>query len=256
MIIPPIHPSAQGFGAAADDYERARPDYPDEAGRWLAERLDLRPGRRVMDLAAGTGKLTRLLVATGVSVVAIEPVAEMRSRLAAVLPAVEMLDGVAEQIPLADSSVDAATVGQAFHWFDGDRALSEIHRIVREHGRLAVVYNRRPLEHPVHEALEEIIGPLRGETPAHRSGRWREAFARTQLWVPVDDVELPNVQLLNRDDVVARVASISFIAALDADRRAGVLDQVRALVKDFGEPIELPYVCELFVWDRAPAGRR
>ena len=245
-----IHPSAQGFRAAADDYERARPGYPEEARRWLSERLDLRPGRKVVDLAAGTGKLTRLLVATGATVVAVEPVAEMRLRLAAALPHVELLDGVAERIPLDDTSVDAAAVGQAFHWFDGDRALPEIHRIVRRHGRLAVVYNRRPLGHPIHEAIEAIIGPLRSQTPAHRSGEWRAAFERTPFWASVEEVELANVQLLDCDGVVARVASISFIAALASDRRADVLAQVRTLVKGHPEPIELPYICELFIWQR------
>lgn len=247
-----IHPSAHGFEAAAGDYERARPDYPDEARRWLAEQLDLRPGRTVVDIAAGTGKLTRLLAATGVRVIAVEPVAAMRERLTATLPDVRLLDGVAEEIPLDDASVDAATVGQAFHWFDGDRALTEIHRVVRGDGRLAVVYNRRPLEDPMHQGLEAIIGPLRGRTPAHQSGRWREGFGRSRLWRAVEEVELPHVQLLDREGVVARVASISFVAKLPKDRQAVVLDQVRSIVKGRAEPIELPYVCELFLWQRVP----
>jgi ubiquinone/menaquinone biosynthesis C-methylase UbiE len=245
-----IHPSARAFQTAAGDYERARPDYPEDAGRWLAERLDLRPGRTVVDLAAGTGKLTRVLVASGARVVAVEPVAGMRERLAAALPEVELLAGVAEAIPLDDGGVDAAAVGQAFHWFDGDRALIEIHRVARVGSRLAVVYNRRSLEDPVQAALDTILRPLRGQTPAHGSGRWRDAFARTRLWTAVEDVQLPHVQLLDREGLVARVASISFIADLASERRADVLDQVRALVKGRAEPIELPYVCELFVWQR------
>jgi ubiquinone/menaquinone biosynthesis C-methylase UbiE len=247
-----IHPSAHGFQTAAGDYERARPDYSDEAGRWLAERLDLRPGRKVVDIAAGTGKLTRALLATGAKVVAVEPVAGMRERLAAALTGVELLDGVAEAIPLDDASVDAATVGQAFHWFDGDRALTEIHRVVRVGGRLAVVYNRRPLEHPIQGALDAILRPLRPQTPSHRTGRWRDAFERSRLWTAVEEVELPHVQLLDREGIVARVASTSFIAELPSDRRADVLDQVRALIKGRAEPIELPYVCELFVWQHLP----
>jgi SAM-dependent methyltransferase len=245
-----IHPSAQGFHAAAGDYERGRPEYPDGARRWLAERLDLRPGRRVVDLAAGTGKLTRLLTATGADVVAIEPVAPMRDRLAAALPGVQLLDGVAEEIPLEDGSVDAATVGQAFHWFDGDRALREIHRIVRGRGRLAVVYNRRPLEDQLHAAIENIIAPLHRETPAHRRGRWRTAFERTHDWTAVDQLELAHAQLLDREGVVSRVASTSFIATLPSEQRAEVLDRVRALVRPHQEPIELPYICELFAWER------
>ena len=245
-----IHPTAQGFETAAGDYERARPDYPEEARRWLAERLDLRPGRKVVDIAAGTGKLTRVLAATGANVVAVEPVAGMRARLASALPDVELLDGVAETIPLRDVSVDAATVGQAFHWFDGDRALPEIHRVTREGGRLAIVYNRRPLEHPLQGALEAILSPHRGQTPAYPDGRWRDAFARTRLWAPVEETELPHLQLLDREGVVARAASTSFVADLPSDRRAEVLAQVRALVKGHPEPIQLPYVCELFLWQR------
>lgn len=252
MLRMAIHPSAQGFETAAGDYDRARPDYPDEAGRWLADRLELHSGRTVADIAAGTGKLTRALVATGANVVAVEPVAGMRERLAVALPNVRLLDGVAEELPLDDASVDAATVGQAFHWFDGDRALTEIHRVVRGGGRLAVVYNRRPLEDPMHGALEAILRPLRGQTPAHGSGRWREAFARSRLWRAVEEAELPNVQLLDREGVVARVASISFVAELPRDRRAVVLDQVRSLVKGRDEPVELPYVCELFLWQHVP----
>jgi SAM-dependent methyltransferase len=247
-----IHPSAEGFQTVAGDYERARPDYPDDAGRWLAQRLDLRAGRKVLDLAAGTGKLTRVLVATAATVVAVEPVAGMRERLAAVLPDVELLDGVAEAIPLEDESVDAATVGQAFHWFDGDRALTEIHRVTRAGSRLAVVYNRRLVDHPLQAALDAILQPLRGETPAHRSGQWCDAFGRTRLWTPVEEVEVAHVQLLDREGVVARVASTSFIAKLAAPRRAHVLDQIQLLIKDRPEPIALPYVCELFVWQRLP----
>jgi SAM-dependent methyltransferase len=247
-----IHPSAEGFQACAADYERARPDYPDDAGRWLAQRLDLRAGRKVLDVAAGTGKLTRVLLATAATVVAVEPVAGMRERLAAALPGVELLDGVAEEIPLEDASVDAATVGQAFHWFDGDQALTEIHRVTRAGSRLAVVYNRRLLDHLLQAALDAVIRPLRGETPAHRNGQWRNAFGRTRLWTPVEVVEIAHVQLLDREGVVARAASTSFIAKLAASRRADVLDQIRALIKDHPEPIALPYVCELFVWQRLP----
>lgn len=247
-----IHPSAQGFQAAAGEYERARPDYPDDAGRWLTDRLQLREGRKVLDIAAGTGKLTRLLVASGATVVAVEPVAGMRARLASALPDVELLDGVAEEIPLENASIDAVTVGQAFHWFEGDRALAEIHRITRPGSRLAVVYNRRVLEHPLQAALEAILEPLRAQTPAHRSGQWLEAFVRTRLWTPVEEDELAHAQLLDRQGVVARVASTSFIATLPAEQRDDVLGQVRGLVKARSEPIELPYVCELFVWQRVP----
>lgn len=247
-----IHQGAHGFETAADDYERARPDYPASAVGWLVQQLDLRPGRAVLDLAAGTGKLTRLLVPTGARVIAVEPVPGMRARLAGALPELDAYDGIAEAIPLDDASVDAVTVAQAFHWFDGDRALAEIYRVTRPGSRLAVIYNRRPLEHPTHAALEEILRAYRGHAPAHLTGRWREAFTRTRAWAPVAEAELPHVQRLDRDGVVARIASTSFIAALPVDQRTHVLDQVRALAASWSEPVELPYVCELFAWSRLP----
>jgi len=110
----------------------------------------------VVDLAAGTGKLTRPLLATGAEVVAVEPVAEMR----AVLPAgARAVDGTAEEMPLNTGSVDAVAVAQAFHWFDGDAALAEIHRVLRPDCSLALVWNRRQMDDPVNQAIEELIAP-------------------------------------------------------------------------------------------------
>lgn len=159
----PVHPRAEvGFGRAADAYERARPDYPAEAVDWLCDRLALRPGRTVVDLAAGTGKLTRLLVASGARVIAVEPVAGMRNALARAVPAVEILDGTAEAMPLPDGSADAITVAQAFHWFSTADALSEIHRVLAPGGALALVWNRRDLDDPLAVALDEMVGRHRG----------------------------------------------------------------------------------------------
>ena len=129
-----IHEAAKAFHQGAADYDKGRPSYPADVVSELAARLDLGPGKRVLDLAAGTGKFTRLLVPLGVDLVAVEPVAGMRDRLAAALPDVEIHDGTAERIPLPDASVDAVVVAQAFHWFDPELALTEIGRVVRPGG--------------------------------------------------------------------------------------------------------------------------
>jgi SAM-dependent methyltransferase len=246
----PIHRAAQHFDAAAEDYERARPGYPDDALIWLTGRLDLRPGRTVLDLAAGTGKLTRRLTGTGARVIAVEPVPGMRARLQGVLDPADVLDGTAERIPLPDASVDAVTVAQALHWFDPERAPREIHRVTRPGGRLAVIYNRRLLDDPVQAGLEAIISPHRGDTPAQTSGRWREGLVRSRLWAPAERHELAHAQGLSHEGVVSRALSTSFISGLPGAERDRVAAQVRELVAGLPEPVPLPYACELSVWDR------
>ncbi|HEV3376355.1 MAG TPA: class I SAM-dependent methyltransferase [Thermoleophilaceae bacterium] len=239
-----IHPAAaQGFARSADAYERGRPRYPQEAIDLLASRLAA--GAPVLDLAAGTGALARSLHDSGFRVTAVEPVAEMRAALPA---AVRALEGTAEAIPLRDGEVDAVVVGQAFHWFDGDAALAEIHRVLRSTGLLALFWNVRVLDHPIHAAIDELIGPHRGDTPSHRSGTWRTAFDRTELFAPLEEHVLPNAQELDADGLAARVGSTSFVAALDPPARDRVLARARALAGD--GTVTLPYRTELLIWRR------
>ncbi len=236
-----VHPAAAtGFARSVEAYERARPDYPPEAIAWLAQELDLRAGRTVVDLAAGSGKLTRPLAALGCEVIAIEPVAEMR---AAIGPTARALDGTAEAMPLPDDSADAVTVGQAFHWFDGPVALAEIERVLRPGGALVLVWNRRPVESSaLHAAISEIIDPYRGDAPAHASGAWRDAFAGRELSERLFEF----TQRLDADGLADRVGSTSFVAALDDEQRLPLLDRVRALADD--GPVDVPYACELHLW--------
>jgi SAM-dependent methyltransferase len=236
-----VHPSAAtGFARLVEAYERARPEYPPEAIAWLADELDLRAGRTVVDLAAGSGKLTRPLAALGCEVIAIEPVAEMR---AAIGPVARALDGTAEAMPVPDDSADAVTVGQAFHWFDGPKALAEIERVLRPGGALALVWNRRPSESSeLHAAISEIIAPYRGDAPAHASGAWREAFAGREL----TERHFEFTQRLDADGLADRAGSTSFIAALDDAEREPLLARVRALAPD--GPVDVPYECEIHVW--------
>ena len=247
--MPGVHDAAaRGFSRSADAYERARPDYPPEAVAWLAERLGLRPGRTVVDLAAGTGKLTRALATTGAEVVAVEPLDEMRARIGPA--AAQSLAGTAEAIPLPDASADAVTVAQAFHWFDGPAALAEIHRVLRPGGALALVWNRRPLDDPVHAAIERIIAPHRGDAPAHRSGAWRAAFEETTLFGPLEERTFRHSRPHDADALADRVGSTSFVAALDDGPQTDVIAAVRALAAE--GPVDVPYVCEALACDRRP----
>ena len=151
--------AAFGFDQAAVAYERGRPSYPVAAVDWLMERTGMTAPWVVVDLAAGTGKLTRLLLTTGAKVIAVEPVAGMRRVLGSRVPGVEVVAGTAENIPLPGGSVDLVSVGQAFHWFDVPAALAEIHRALRQEGWLALVWNRRLLDEPIHREISAIVDP-------------------------------------------------------------------------------------------------
>jgi SAM-dependent methyltransferase len=199
-----LHPSTSGFDRAADVYDRARPDYPPAAVDRLLEALGAGPGATVVDVAAGTGKLTRALVARGLRVIAVEPVAGMRDVLAATTPGAEVLDGVAEDLPVADASADAITVAQAFHWFANDAALGEFARVLRPGARLAIVWNTRDLTQPLHRALHDLILPYRRDEPRHDSGGWEAAFRADGPFTLLEHWEHPNVQELSRDGLVER----------------------------------------------------
>src|SRR5215204_1316444 len=225
-----IHQSAaRGFALAPEAYERGRPMYPFAAVRRLVREVRIRPESPMLDLGAGTGKLTRLLAQLGADVVAVEPVDAMRQRLVETIPGVKALPGTAEAIPLEDESMDAVAVGQAFHWFDGDAALAEIHRVLRPGGTLALLWNRRVEDDAVNRAVEELIGPYRAGAPTHRGDAWRAAFDRAAVFDAVDEREFANSQRLDAEGLEARVGSISFIAALATRERAGVLERARAI---------------------------
>jgi SAM-dependent methyltransferase len=244
--------TARAFAAVADQYERARPDYPAAAVEWLGGRLGLRRGRTVLDLAAGTGKLTRQLVATGADVVAVEPLDEMRAHLEAALPEARALAGRAEEIPLRDSSIDAVTVAQAFHWFDAQRALAEIHRVLRPGGGLALVWNSRDLADPLQSAVEAIIRPIRVRAEAGPRPEPRADIDRSRLFSPVEERRFPHEQPLPRSAVLDRVASMSFVAAAPNEERAALLARVRDLLAEQEERVVLRYVTEVYVADRVP----
>ncbi len=245
-----IHPAAAGgFSTAAEAYERGRPGYPEEAVAWIAERLGIGPGKDVLDLAAGTGKLTRALLPFGARVIAIEPIDEMREQLFAALPDVDAFDGTAESIPLPDESVDAITCGQAFHWFRTDEALREMHRVLRPGGGLALVWNIRDLSDPLQARIQEILAPHGAEVRSHRNIEPTELLGG-DLFGPVETRSWPYVQRLSRAHLVDRIASTSYIAILDPDTRAEVLSRVLESADGLPEPISIPYTTDVYAADR------
>jgi SAM-dependent methyltransferase len=245
-----IHPAARGFALAADMYERGRPDYPAAAVRRLVERLDLRPGRTVLDLAAGTGKLTRLLLPSGAEAIAVEPIPAMREELERLVPGAIAMSGTAEQIPLADESVDAVTVAQAFHWFRAEEALREIRRVLRPGGGLALIWNTRDDRDRVNSALSEILEPFDHDTPRRRQRDPRAVLDESGLFTPCEAALFKHRQKLDEEGLVERVLSISFIASASRRVRDGVEERVRALAQEHEGRIRVPYYTELYVAHR------
>lgn len=203
--------------------------------------LSIGPGSTVVDLAAGTGKLTRTLVPTGARVIPVEPSAAMRAQLKAALPGLlGVLDGVAEDIPLGDGTVDAVVVGQGFHWFDGDRALAEIHRVLRPGGGLGMAWNARDRSVDWVDRLVEMTEPYRGDVPTYRDGRWRDAFDRTTLFTPLEHRRFDSDHEVDRATMLERMASISWIASLPDGERAALLGRLARLFAEVPDPFVVP----------------
>jgi SAM-dependent methyltransferase len=235
----------RGFGRAAEVYDRGRPGYPAEAIAALTEALRLGPGVRVVDVGAGTGKLTALLVPTGADVVAVEPVAAMRERLK--LPGVRVLEGTAERLPLADASVDAVVCGQAFHWFDSDAALAEFARALVPGGGVGLIWNIRDEDVPWAAELTAVIDAYEGDAPRYRKMEWRRAFRG-----PLEARSVRHVHRLPVPAMCDRFASISFIAALDDEERSRVLDRIEAILRRVADAegnVSMPYRTDVFWTD-------
>jgi SAM-dependent methyltransferase len=241
-----MHQAIQGFDRSPDTYERGRPDYPAEAVDIIVAALGITPESAILDLAAGTGKLTRLLVPTGARIIAVEPLGGMRAKLAAIVPGIEVHTGTAEALPLEDNAVDAVTIGQAFHWFATASALREIHRVLRPGGGLALIWNQRDTKQPLQRDLSRIIESYRDGVPTHRGGDWRSAFNGVSSFTPIEEWHVPHQQVVDREGLVDRFLSISFIANLPEETRAQVRRQILDLAGDLPARIVLQYVTDIY----------
>ena len=235
---------ATSFALVADAYERARPGYPEEAVRWLVGETPC----DVVDLGAGTGKLTRSLVALGHRVTAIEPLPEMLERLRRAVPGAGAVTGSAEQIPLPDESTDVVVCAQAFHWFEKQAALAEIARVLRHGGHIGLVWNTRDDREPWTATLSATIGSETVE-----SSDAEEPIAASGLFGPVEQATFSFVQTLDRDQLLDLVRSRSYCAVMAPEEREQVLARVAELyaARAGADGIDLRYVTECF---RAPRG--
>jgi len=253
----PVHEvAATGFDSAADAYERARPSYPPDAVAWLAEQLRLGPGRRLVDLAAGTGKLTRLLTPTGAATTAIEPVEGMRRVLAAALPAVPVVAGTAEALPLADASVDAVTVAQAFHWFDAEAAFAELARVIPPGGGVGLIWNARDRSVDWVDQLWTIMDRIERRAPWRDHDRWSDvALGERAGFGPLRAATFWHTQRVTPDQIRDRIASVSHVAALPEADRQVVLDEITAVLATHPatagrSELDIPYRVDAYACER------
>ncbi len=222
------------FGAAAGAYAQHRPDYAPAAVRWA---LKSAPGPRVLDLGAGTGKLTATLIALGAEVIAVEPDPAMLKELRRVLPAVHALPGSAEAVPLPDTSVDAVLAGNALHWFDMDLAGPEIARVLVPDGILAGLWNVMDNRVDWVAGLERVsgsaaIGPRdtlsswRGET----AGAYLPSDGLVAQFGSPEQAEFPHRQRRTADSLVATLATRAGLLVMPEQERELTLDRIRAFL--------------------------
>jgi SAM-dependent methyltransferase len=256
MTDPRVDPVAARFGAVAADYDGGRPAYPRAVIDRLASVAGVGPGADVLDLAAGTGKLTRQLVETGASVVAVEPSAGMRAQFARSLPGVPLLDGTAEAIPLADGAVEVIAVAQAFHWFRTAAALDEIRRVLRPAGWLALTWNEPPATGWARDVWD-LRHQLTGYTGDYPGNGWSAVLDADPRFGPRSTTVDSTTVMTSAEEVLRDSASRSYVISLDPDARRRVLDAVGTLLAEhpaLAGRSELTYErpCSLHLCQRLP----
>ena len=237
MDTSPLSAPPDAFGRAARDYERGRPGWPEPLLDEVVAEIGLGPESPVLDLAAGTGKLTRLLVQRFRRVVAVELDEAMLAVLAEVVPQAEPLLGPAEAIPLPDDAVDAVFVAEAFHWFASDATVAEIARVLRPRGALVVLWNTQVQHDPrfpeeANRVIEEAVE--RGGAPGQSrilSGTWREPLARSRF-EELHERQFDREETISRDERIAYILSVSSIASQPEEARVALAERLRELAPD------------------------
>ncbi len=245
-----------GYAAASESYEQGRPGYPADLVEKLLGVLEVGERSRLLDVGAGSGKLTRQVVGRVAWLGAVEPVSEMREELRRRVPEAMPMAGVAEALPVAAAAIDAVLCAQTFHWLDGERALVECARVLRPGGGLGLIWNTKDTSVGWVAEVEALVDDIHGPTttPRYKTGRWRDVFGRSSGWQLLQTASGTHEHATTRDDVVARVLSSSAVGALDPPTRAQVADDVRQILDRHGLQgyFGFPYLTEIW-WTRPAA---
>lgn len=248
-----VHPAAaKGFARGARDYELGRPSYPREAVDLVVAEHRIGPGSVVVDVGAGTGKFTRLLVPSGAELLAVEPVPEMRAVFEEVVPGVPVVDGTGESIPVDPASVDVVVAAQTFHWVQPHEGATEVHRVLRPGGGVAMLWNSRDTAFGFARRIKELMDRVAGGAPRYASDRddaWKTAFSGHGGFTEWRTAEFRLDHPTTLEATLARVSSTSYVSALDDAAREAVLDEVRAIVaaEGLGVSFTEPYATEVFL---------
>lgn len=235
---------AVGGFAHGDNYNAARPGYPEEALEHFVEVFGLDARTHALDLGAGTGIFTRQLFAHVGRITAVEPSDSMRATFATQTPGVEILEGSDVRIPLADGAVDVAFAAQAFHWFDHARALEEIHRVVVPGGGLGLLWNERDTDVEwIRDLNRAMLWDVRQPYDA------RIDFGSIVAAGPFERVEKSTFRhrdLLTHHQVHQRVLTTSYITLMDEEQREALVADVAAVLRPLSDPVEVPYATNVF----------
>jgi ubiquinone/menaquinone biosynthesis C-methylase UbiE len=244
--------AAQGFQQAATVYEQARPSYPNELIDFIKTLHD-KPNI-IIDLGAGTGKLTRLLAPLGArEIIAIEPVAAMRENLKTIPIITKIVDGTAEHIPFEDHSIDMILCAQAFHWFANHRALAEFNRVLKSNGVLVLIWNSDGHSGigwaaSIHEYIDSLNSSC---TPRYKTMAWKEAFHDQNYFSELQHKQFSNTHRVTRDLALNRILSTSFVASLSPEQQTKLVDEVRKRLDNAEEirgveELDINYVANVY----------
>lgn len=249
---PRLHPTAvSGFSSQAEAYAKARPEYPSEAATWLKDSLGLGPASHVLEVGAGTGNFTKLLVATGAEVSAVEPVAAMRERLQALFPDLRPVEAMAERLTFSDGAFDAVVCAQAFHWFATAQVLDEFARVLRAGGQLGLIWNVRDESVGWVAKLGDLWREKEGDLPRYRPELLATVFPHPEFG-PLARQDTRHSQSGPVESVVLeRMRSTSFVAAMPPREQEAFLARARDIVDQ--EPslagaasVTFPYSTHMF----------
>ncbi|KAF7724814.1 hypothetical protein EC973_000699 [Apophysomyces ossiformis] len=226
--------AATGFNLQVEAYAKTRPSYPETALRKIEEIVP--QGAQVLDLAAGPGVMTQLLVASGYRVTAVEPVENMRKKLIELLPGVPCHEGTAQNIPLPSESQDAVVIAQAFHWFDDIESLKEVHRVLKPQGCIILIWNMESPRSKWVAKLRQIYERYSDSVPQYFKGGWKKVFETEQanaLYdLPLKYTVLSNDFPADKDTVWSRITTKSYIAVVSEDEREKLRQEIFAVLED------------------------